>query len=87
VDASLGKELEPYEYVPGKQCRHFGFDFLWMLKSKDRFRAQPGWFRFFSKGHAFQDLSIWDPMPFIYGSLGNMVKLTNSDFRKAKKRQ
>ena len=85
VDASLGKQLESYDYVPGKQLRHFGFDFLWFLKSKDRFRARPGWFRFFSRGHAFQDLSIADPLPFIFGSLGNMKKLTNADFRKTKK--
>ena len=87
VDAALGRKLEPYTYVPGAQCRHFGFDFLWFLKSRDRFRTRPAWFRYCTRGHRFQDLSLADPLPFIYGSLGNMKKLTNPEFRKAKKSQ
>jgi len=85
VDASLGRETESYDYIPGKQLRHLGFDILWFLKSKDRFRARPGWFRFFSRGHAFQDLSIKDPLPFIFGSLGNLKKLSSAEFRSSKK--
>ena len=86
VDASMGRELQQYDYHPGKQCRHLGFDFLWFLKSKDRFKAQPSWFNFLNRNQAFQDFSFGDPLPFIYGSLSNIKKLTSEDFRKSKER-
>ncbi len=86
VDASMGRELQHYDYHPGKQCRHLGFDVLWFLKSKDRFRAQPSWFNFLNRNQAFQDFSFGDPLPFIYGSLSNIKKLTSENFRKSKER-
>ena len=86
VDASMGRELQHYDYHPGKQCRHLGFDVLWFLKSKDRFRAQPSWFNFLNRNQAFQDFSFGDPLPFIYGSLSNIKKLTSVNFRKSKER-
>ena len=86
VDASMGREPEHYDYHPGKQCRHLGFDFLWFLKSKDRFKAQPSWFNFLNRNQAFQDFSFADPLPFIYGSLSNIKKLTSENFRKSKER-
>ncbi len=84
VDASLGREPEKYEYIPGKQLRHIGFDLLWFVHSKNRFRASPGWFNFFNKEQSLQDFSFADPMPFIYGTVGNIKKMSNADFRKAK---
>lgn len=87
VDSSMGRRVETYEYIPGKQLRHLGFDFLWLLSSKDRFHTHPGWFRFFKGKHYFQDLSLKDPLPFFYGSWGNMKKIFDASFRESKSKK
>ncbi len=84
VDASLGKDLKEYCYNPGKKLRHIGFDFLWFIYSKNRFKTKPSWFNFFSKGLSFQDFSIKDPKPFFFGTYGNFKKQINPSFRKEK---
>ena len=84
VDASMGRELEEYDYEPGYQLRHLGFDILWFFQSKDRFKIHPSWFNFLNKKQSFQDLSLLDPLPFVYGTIGNIKKITNSNFRKSK---
>ena len=84
VDSSLGKELRSYEYFPGKQLRHIGFDILWFIQSSNRFKANPNWFNFFGKKLSFQDFSLDDPLPFLYGTAGNIRKLLSAHFRKSK---
>ncbi len=84
VDSSMGREVIRYNYIPGKQLRHIGFDTLWFLKSKDRFKTKPNWFNFFNKNQSFQDFSISDPLPFLYGTIGNIKKMSSDEFRKSK---
>lgn len=84
VDASAGRELQDYKFIPGKQLRHLGFDILWFIKSKDRFRARTNWFNFFERDQSFQDFSLSDPLTFVYGTIGNIKKMSNEEFRKSK---
>lgn len=84
VDASLGHDLKDYSYTPGKSLRHIGFEFLWFLNSPDRWKTKPNWFKFWGKNLSFQDFSWSDPLPFFYGTLGNIKQLLNSEFRKSK---
>ncbi|MBN1185290.1 MAG: ATP-grasp domain-containing protein [Bacteroidales bacterium] len=84
VDSSLGNELKTYEYYPGKQLRHIGFDILWFFQSSHRFKADPNWFIFFGKKLSFQDFSLDDPLPFLFGTAGNIRKLISAHFRKSK---
>ncbi|MDU1905720.1 MAG: ATP-grasp domain-containing protein [Dysgonomonas sp.] len=84
VDASLGRKLKTYQYKPGKKLRHIGFEFLWFICSKDRFRAKPNWFKFIDKDLSFQDFSFSDPLPFFYGLIGNIKKQLSSEFRSTK---
>lgn len=84
VDSSMGREVKKYDYVPGKQLRHIGFDILWFFHSNDRFKAETKWFNFFKKGQSFQDFSIDDPLPFVYGTIGNIKKMSSENFRKSK---
>lgn len=84
VDSSMGRELMQYSYIPGKQLRHLGFDILWFIKSKDRFRTKTSWFNFLNRNQSFQDFSFSDPLTFIYGTIGNIKKMSNEDFRKSK---
>ncbi len=84
VDSYLGREYKNYEYSPGVILRHFGFEVLWFINSKYRWRTKPSWFRFFGKRLYYQDFDILDPMPFIFGTLGNIKKQFSSEFRKSK---
>lgn len=84
VDATSQRALPTVHYVPGKQLRHLGFDILWFFQSKERFSAKPGWFNFFNRNQSFQDISWMDPLPFVFGTIGNIQKILSSDFRKTK---
>ena len=47
--------------------RHFQADFMWLLKSPDRFKAKPSWFNF---RHSYDYVFSWsDPIPFFTYSL------------------
>lgn len=84
VEAAMGENIKEYIYKPEKQLRHIGFDILWFVHSKNRFKSKPNWLNFVSKSQSFQDFSISDPMPFFYGTIGNIKKMFNEDFRKSK---
>lgn len=84
ADATLGLPLREYTYTPGKRLRHLGFDVLWFLKSPDRFKAKPSWFRFFGKDTFYQDWLRGDFSAFFWGTWGNFKKQMNPEFRKAK---
>lgn len=84
ADATLGMPLREYHYVPGKRLRHLGFDVLWFLKSPDRIKAKPSWFRFFGKDIFYQDWFYGDFKAFFWGTWGNFKKQMNPEFRKAK---
>ena len=76
VDEYLGNPQKEYEYRPGEFLRHLGFDTLWFLKSSNRWRMKPSYFKFFGKHIHYQDMSDWtDPLPFITGTLHNLWKV------------
>lgn len=84
-DLTLGREgVTTPIYRQGKTLRHIGFEMLWFYYSSNRFKTSPNWFRFFGKNISYQDFEWLDPLPFIYGSWGNLKKLSNPDFLKAK---
>lgn len=84
ADATLGRPLKKYEYKPGKRLRHLGFEILWFLKSPDRFKASPSWFKFFGNDTYYQDWIMGDFCAFFWGSWNNLKKQFNPEFRKAK---
>lgn len=84
VDYTLGKPLTEFEYKPGAKLRHIGFEILWFISSKKRFKTKPNWFKWLSPRLYFQDFSFSDPLPFIFGTWGNLKKLFGSDLIKEK---
>lgn len=85
--------ISEYANIPHKKykhskevfLRHLGFETLWFIKSKNKFKTTPSWFKFLGKNIFYQDMNGWsDPLPFIYGSLGNIIKQLSPSFRKAK---
>ena len=84
ADVTLGQPLREYRYEGGKRLRHLGFDVLWFLKSSERFKAKPSWFRFFGKDLYYQDWIRGDFWAFFWGTWGNFKKQMDPEFRKAK---
>lgn len=84
VDYTLGKNLKTYDYKPGAKLRHIGFEMLWFISSKNRFKTKPNWFNWLSSRLYFQDFSWNDPKPFFFGTYGNIRKLFNSNLIKEK---
>ena len=76
VDAYLNKPQKQYNYNEGEYLRHLGFEILWFIKSKNRFKTRPSWFNFWGKHIHYQDMSDWsDPKPFIMGTFNNVKKV------------
>lgn len=84
VNDYLGLPQPTYQYKEGVALRHLGFDFLWFLKSPNRFKTKPSWFKFFGSKVYYQDFHFWDQKPFWIGTYHNVKKLLNPDFKKAK---
>ena len=84
VDEALGRPLKEYNYRQGTILRHLGFDFLWFLKSPNRFKSNPSWFNFWGTNVHFQDFDLFDSKPFWIGTCHNIKKLFNPEFKKAK---
>ena len=84
ADMTLGKPLREYKYESGKRLRHLGFDALWFLKSPNRFKSEPSWFKFFGRNLYYQDWIRGDFSAFFWGSWGNFKKQMDPEFRKAK---
>jgi D-aspartate ligase len=84
ADYALGNEIKDYKYNPGAKLRHIGFDVLWFLTSKNRFKAKPSWFLWGGRRLSFQDFSLTDPFPFFWGTWGNIKKMLRSDVIKEK---
>ena len=76
VDSCMGISKKDYNYKEGVVLRHLGFDILWFVKSPNRWRSKPSWFKFFGKNVYYQDMSSWtDPLPFWGGTWNNIKKL------------
>lgn len=84
VDDYLGRPQKQYKYKEGVALRHLGFDILWFLKSPNRFKTTPSWFKFFGKKVHYQDFQFWDQKPFWVGTYHNIKKLSNPEFKKSK---
>lgn len=84
ADMTLGNSLREYKYESGKRLRHLGFDVLWFLKSPNRFKSEPSWFKFFSRNLYYQDWIYGDFAAFFWGTWGNFKKQMDPEFRKAK---
>ena len=80
----LNRPRKQYSYRRGCYLRHLGFELLWFFHSRNRFKTNPGWFRFFGKDIYYQDGGWDDPLPFVGGMIGNGLKLFSPTLRKSK---
>lgn len=84
LDDYLNRPQKQYKYKEGIALRHLGFDILWFLKSPNRFKTKPSWFKFFGNKVYYQDFHFWDQKPFWVGTHHNIKKLSNPEFKKSK---
>lgn len=61
VNDVMGTEVPQYEYTPGKVIRYMGLDIMWFMKSPNRFRSNPSWFKLIGKDLFYQDIFKQDP--------------------------
>lgn len=72
----LNQPQKQYDYKEGEFLRHLGFEILWFLKSPNRFKTKPNWFKLLGKHIHYQDMSDWtDPVPFFSGTIRNIKKV------------
>lgn len=70
-----GKLPKQYNYQTGIQLRYLGLDIVWFIKSSDRFKCIPSWFKFSNKNLFYQDCYKDDPKTFILGFFLKFSKL------------
>ena len=85
VNGYLDLPQKSYTYKEGEYLRHLGLEILWYKHAEQRKNIKPNWFKFFGRHVHYQDMSDWtDPMPFITGTINNIRKMHNAQFKKAK---
>lgn len=84
VNEYLGLPRKEFHAFKEVYLRHLGFESLWFLYSKNRFKTTPNWFNFIGRNIYYQDMCWDDPLPFFVGTLGNIKKQLNPEFRKSK---
>lgn len=76
TNSYLHQPQKKYSYKEDIFLRHLGFEILWFVKSSNRFKTYPNWFKFFGKDIYYQDMSgLKDPFPFIVGTMRNVGTL------------
>jgi D-aspartate ligase len=85
VDGSLKHPIKTHKYLPGKYLRYFGMDILWLFTSKRQVKTKSSWTKtLFSSSEYLEDGSYDDIKPFIYGTIGGILKQMNRHFRESK---
>jgi D-aspartate ligase len=81
--ASQGEELAfQNAYKMGLYMRYLLPDCVWFLKSRNRFRAKPSFFRFLAKDLIYEMLTIDDPKASLAYLYSNIAKLFDSKARR-----
>ncbi|WP_455438277.1 carboxylate--amine ligase [Hungatella hathewayi] len=78
MELAFDKEVTGYNVKPevGLYTRHFQADFIWFLKSPNRFHSTPSWFRWKNT----KDIVFYadDPLPFFVYSIEQMMHYKTS---------
>lgn len=74
---SLCLAIPECQYTPGKVLRYMGIDFMWLLKSPNRFNSRSRWFDFFGKDIFYQDIYKQDPSTWWTWLVEGFGKITN----------
>jgi len=82
---AMGEEIpQVNDYKLDVYLRYFPLDVLWFIKSPERFRAEPSFFKFFGRNLSDQIISLRDPGPVVGFCLENLLSLFNREARKTR---
>jgi len=82
---ALGEDIPQIkEYKLDVYLRYLPLDVLWFLKSPDRFKAEPNFFKFFGRNLHDQIISLRDPGPIFGFCLENFLSLFDWEARKTR---
>ncbi len=82
LELAIGEmPAEITEYKIGLHMRYLLSDCVWFLKSSERWRANPSFFKFFGKNLIYEMLSLEDPLPSIIYLWGQLYKAINKKSR------
>jgi predicted ATP-grasp superfamily ATP-dependent carboligase len=84
VSNLLELPIKQYHYSTNKYLRFLGLDIMWFISSKDRFAAQPSWFKFFDKDTYYQEGGKADLTAMLFSLYSGVKKIFTPSFRKAK---
>lgn len=76
-----GMEIPSYNYQPGKTMRYLGTDLIWFIKSSERWRTRPSWFKFLGRDIYYQDIYKRDPSTWWSWLAGGLSKLCKRNKR------
>lgn len=78
-----GQEVTPgIDYRKGLYMRYLLSDCMWFLRSPERFRTRPSFFRFFGRNQCGEIFDWTDPAPALAHVLGKTMKLFDARQRK-----
>jgi hypothetical protein len=81
----MGEEISPVnDYRLDVYLRYLPLDCLWFIKSPDRFRTKPSFFKFFGSNLKDQIISLRDPGPLLGFCLENFISLFDFEARKTR---
>lgn len=82
---AMGEEVPKVDgYKLDVYLRYFPLDVLWFIKSPERFRAEPSFFKFFGSNLSDQIISLRDPGPMLGFCLENFISLFDWEARKTR---
>jgi predicted ATP-grasp superfamily ATP-dependent carboligase len=82
---AMGEEIPKVDgYKLDVYLRYFPLDVLWFIKSPERFRAEPSFFKFFGRNLSDQIISLRDPGPMLGFCLENFISLFDWEARKTR---
>jgi predicted ATP-grasp superfamily ATP-dependent carboligase len=82
---AMGEEIPRVDgYKLDVYLRYFPLDVLWFIKSPERFRAEPSFFKFFGRNLSDQIISLRDPGPMLGFCLENFISLFDWEARKTR---
>jgi predicted ATP-grasp superfamily ATP-dependent carboligase len=85
VALAMGWKVELVEgYRVGLYLRHPGLDLIWFCKAKNRFKADPNWFRLVGRNLRYDVWSLADPGPMVAYVLANLRDLFSVEARRYK---
>ena len=86
IDLTAKNTLVKHSNQTEVYLRYFALDLLWILKTKFSVNKTRFWLqKFTNRNHHFQDLTLDDILPFVFGTIGNIIKQLSPKFSNSKK--